>query len=93
MAAHQKSGFCGVVGCFLVCSSMNFSLQPKLFGTGSYVDTIDGSANHLLRVSTRMENSADSGGHNTGFRCARTIQKTKKKKQKKHKTQRRRTDL
>eukprot|EP00035_Acanthoeca_spectabilis_P007590 m.138699 g.138699 ORF g.138699 m.138699 type:complete len:377 (+) comp14005_c0_seq1:3220-4350(+) len=67
--------------------------EKRILRGGSYVDTIDGSANHLLRVSTRMENSADSGGHNTGFRCARTIQKTKKKKQKKHKTQRRRTDL
>ena len=39
--------------------------------SGSFVDTLDGSANHLLRVSTRMENSADSGSHNTGFRCVR----------------------
>jgi len=37
---------------------------------GSYVDTLDGSHNHPLRVWTRMENSPDSGSHNTGFRCA-----------------------
>eukprot|EP00928_Gymnodinium_smaydae_P024172 TRINITY_DN19649_c0_g1_i1.p1 TRINITY_DN19649_c0_g1~~TRINITY_DN19649_c0_g1_i1.p1 ORF type:complete len:387 (-),score=86.08 TRINITY_DN19649_c0_g1_i1:98-1258(-) len=37
---------------------------------GSYVDTIDGSHNDVLRVWTRMENSPDSGSHNTGFRCA-----------------------
>ena len=64
---------------------------------GSFVDTIDGSANHALRVSTRMENSADSGSHNTGFRCARTIEKPKKRKQKQKKGNRkaksRRTDL
>lgn len=68
-----------------------FLFLPLSFGLGSYVDTIDGSANHLLRISTRMENSADSGGHNTGFRCARTIRKSKSKKQKKQKQ--RRTDL
>ena len=50
------------------------------------MDTLDGSANHLLRVSTRMENSADSGSHNTGFRCARDLKQKKKKKG-------RRTDL
>lgn len=37
---------------------------------GSYVDTVDGKYNHALRVWTRMENSPDSGSHNTGFRCA-----------------------
>eukprot|EP00040_Diaphanoeca_grandis_P005579 m.33522 g.33522 ORF g.33522 m.33522 type:complete len:381 (+) comp16832_c0_seq1:87-1229(+) len=61
--------------------------EKRVLRGGSYVDTIDGSANHLLRVSTRMENSADSGSHNTGFRCARTIKSSKKKKQN------RRTDL
>jgi len=37
---------------------------------GSYIDTIDGSANHALRVSSRQMVSPDSGGANTGFRCA-----------------------
>lgn len=37
---------------------------------GSYVDTIDGSYNHALRVSTRMDQTPDSGSANTGFRCA-----------------------
>jgi len=37
---------------------------------GSFVDSVDGSANHELRVSTRMENSPDSSASNTGFRCA-----------------------
>eukprot|EP00037_Helgoeca_nana_P002858 m.36660 g.36660 ORF g.36660 m.36660 type:complete len:376 (-) comp12879_c0_seq1:251-1378(-) len=63
--------------------------EKRVLRGGSYVDTIDGSANHLLRVSTRMENSADSGGHNTGFRCARTIRKKTKKNKKQKKTQRR----
>eukprot|EP00755_Sulcionema_specki_P003433 Sspe_Gene.27666::Locus_12030_Transcript_2_2_Confidence_0.400_Length_1351::g.27666::m.27666 len=38
---------------------------------GSFVDSVDGSFNHMARVTTRMGNTADSGSHNTGFRCAR----------------------
>eukprot|EP00658_Telonema_sp_P-2_P055108 TRINITY_DN4381_c0_g1_i2.p1 TRINITY_DN4381_c0_g1~~TRINITY_DN4381_c0_g1_i2.p1 ORF type:complete len:190 (+),score=45.42 TRINITY_DN4381_c0_g1_i2:131-700(+) len=37
---------------------------------GSFVDSVDGSFNHLARASTRMGNTADSGSHNSGFRCA-----------------------
>jgi formylglycine-generating enzyme required for sulfatase activity len=37
---------------------------------GSFIDSIDGRVNHPLRVSTRMENGADSGSFNIGFRCA-----------------------
>lgn len=37
---------------------------------GSFVDTIDGSSNHKATVVSRMGNTADSGGYNTGFRCA-----------------------
>lgn len=36
---------------------------------GSFIDTLDGSKNHKLDVTTAMGNSADSGGPNTGFRC------------------------
>jgi len=50
--------------------------QVSLRG-GSFVDTIDGSANHVLRVTTRMGNTADSSSTNTGFRCARTIKESK----------------
>jgi formylglycine-generating enzyme required for sulfatase activity len=38
---------------------------------GSYIDTIDGSHNHQTTVATRMGNTPDSGGGNTGFRCAK----------------------
>jgi len=38
---------------------------------GSYVDSVDGAWNHRARASTRMGNTADSGSHNSGFRCAR----------------------
>ena len=40
---------------------------------GSFVDTVDGKHNHALRCATRMDQTADSGGHNTGFRCARDV--------------------
>jgi len=52
--------------------------EKRILRGGSYVDTVSGEYNHLLRVSTRMENSADSGGHNTGFRCAASKPKKKK---------------
>ena len=37
---------------------------------GSFVDTVDGRHNHALRCATRMDQTADSGSQNTGFRCA-----------------------
>eukprot|EP00050_Salpingoeca_kvevrii_P014289 m.34530 g.34530 ORF g.34530 m.34530 type:complete len:324 (-) comp5672_c0_seq2:184-1155(-) len=40
---------------------------------GSYLDTFDGSANHKLRVTTRMGNEPDAGSDNLGFRCAKNI--------------------
>uniref|UniRef100_A0A8C9PSH0 Sulfatase-modifying factor enzyme-like domain-containing protein n=1 Tax=Spermophilus dauricus TaxID=99837 RepID=A0A8C9PSH0_SPEDA len=36
----------------------------------SWIDTIDGSANHRARVTTRMGNTPDSASDNLGFRCA-----------------------
>jgi len=44
--------------------------QSRPLRGGSYVDTLDGKYNHALRVWSRMDNSPDSGSHNTGFRCA-----------------------
>ena len=32
-----------------------------------------GSTTTRLRCATRMDQTADSGGHNTGFRCARDV--------------------
>ncbi|XP_033096345.1 inactive C-alpha-formylglycine-generating enzyme 2-like, partial [Anneissia japonica] len=40
---------------------------------GSYLDTKDGSSNHLVRVTTRMGNTADSGSDNLSFRCAQSV--------------------
>jgi len=45
--------------------------QKLVLRGGSFVDSADGSWNHRARVSTRMGNTADSGSHNSGFRCAR----------------------
>lgn len=39
----------------------------------SWIDTADGSANHLARVTTRMGNTPDSASDNLGFRCASSI--------------------
>ncbi|XP_029956724.1 inactive C-alpha-formylglycine-generating enzyme 2 [Salarias fasciatus] len=36
----------------------------------SWIDTVDGSANHKARVTTRMGNTPDSASDNLGFRCA-----------------------
>ena len=44
--------------------------KEKPIRGGSYIDTVDGSANHALRVSSRQMVSPDSGGGNSGFRCA-----------------------
>lgn len=37
---------------------------------GSFIDSIDGAFNHKATVVTRMGNTKDSGGYNTGIRCA-----------------------
>ncbi|XP_074870087.1 inactive C-alpha-formylglycine-generating enzyme 2 [Carettochelys insculpta] len=50
----------------------------------SWIDTVDGSANHKACVYTRMGNTPDSASDNLGFRCAAHIpsQKTRKTKSK-----------
>ncbi|XP_032630321.1 inactive C-alpha-formylglycine-generating enzyme 2 isoform X2 [Chelonoidis abingdonii] len=51
----------------------------------SWIDTVDGSANHKARVTTRMGNTPDSASDNLGFRCAGHIlsQKSRKTESKK----------
>lgn len=58
--------------------------QPMYVLRGaSWIDTVDGSANHKARVTTRMGNTPDSASDNLGFRCAASVrQKQKKKKDK-----------
>ena len=43
--------------------------KERVLRGGSFVDSLDGHANHMLRVSTRMVNSADSGSHNVRCFC------------------------
>ncbi|KAG8451790.1 hypothetical protein GDO86_003836 [Hymenochirus boettgeri] len=38
----------------------------------SWIDTLDGSANHKARLTTRMGNTPDSASDNLSFRCARS---------------------
>ena len=51
--------------------------EQKVLRGGSFVDTVEGTYNHAIRVSTRMDQTADSGSLNTGFRCASSLE-TKK---------------
>ncbi|XP_068600753.1 inactive C-alpha-formylglycine-generating enzyme 2 [Brachionichthys hirsutus] len=46
---------------------------------GSWIDTVDGSANHKARITTRMGNTPDSASDNLGFRCAADSGKNKGK--------------
>ncbi|XP_078535511.1 inactive C-alpha-formylglycine-generating enzyme 2 isoform X2 [Lissotriton helveticus] len=43
----------------------------------SWIDTVDGSANHKARVTTRMGNTPDSASDNLSFRCAISTSKPK----------------
>ncbi|KAA0720131.1 Sulfatase-modifying factor 2 C-alpha-formylglycine-generating enzyme 2 [Triplophysa tibetana] len=46
----------------------------------SWIDTVDGSANHKARVTTRMGNTPDSASDNLGFRCVVSSNSKKKDK-------------
>ncbi|KAM4702445.1 inactive C-alpha-formylglycine-generating enzyme 2 [Discoglossus pictus] len=43
----------------------------------SWIDTLDGSANHRARVTTRMGNTPDSASDNLSFRCAKSTSRSK----------------
>jgi len=47
-------------------------VKKRVIRGGSFIDSMDGSFNHKLRVTTRMVNDADSAGNNMGFRCGKT---------------------
>jgi hypothetical protein len=46
--------------------------SERVMRGGSFVDSIDGSFNHMVAVSSRHTNAADSAADNIGFRCAST---------------------
>uniref|UniRef100_A0A670JP31 Sulfatase modifying factor 2 n=1 Tax=Podarcis muralis TaxID=64176 RepID=A0A670JP31_PODMU len=41
----------------------------------SWIDTVDGSANHKAQLTTRMGNTPDSASDNLSFRCAASLAK------------------
>ncbi|XP_032431984.1 inactive C-alpha-formylglycine-generating enzyme 2 [Xiphophorus hellerii] len=48
--------------------------QPTYVLRGaSWIDTVDGSANHKARITTRMGNTPDSASDNLSFRCAASL--------------------
>uniref|UniRef100_A0A3B5LRY8 Sulfatase-modifying factor enzyme-like domain-containing protein n=1 Tax=Xiphophorus couchianus TaxID=32473 RepID=A0A3B5LRY8_9TELE len=48
--------------------------QPTYVLRGaSWIDTLDGSANHKARITTRMGNTPDSASDNLSFRCAASL--------------------
>ncbi|XP_028322531.1 inactive C-alpha-formylglycine-generating enzyme 2 isoform X2 [Gouania willdenowi] len=46
----------------------------------SWIDTVDGSANHKAQITTRMGNTPDSASDNLGFRCASSHEQKEAKK-------------
>lgn len=54
--------------------------EARILRGGSFIDSTDGSFNHLLFVSTKQINAGDSGGSNIGFRCVTQISNKKKKR-------------
>jgi len=47
------------------------SSGQRVLRGGSYLDTADASANHMVTCATRMGNTEDSASDNIGFRCAK----------------------
>ncbi|XP_060612888.2 inactive C-alpha-formylglycine-generating enzyme 2 isoform X2 [Anolis sagrei] len=56
--------------------------ERRVLRGASWIDTVDGSANHKAEVATRMGNTPDSASDNLSFRCASDLPtgKTKNKK-------------
>jgi formylglycine-generating enzyme len=63
-------------------SSPESTDKNRVLRGGSFIDSWDGSFNHIAMVSTRQENSGDSTSSNTGFRCAGNALKKDKNKAK-----------
>lgn len=52
--------------------------EERVLRGGSFVDSTDGSFNHIVLVSTRQINTGDSSASNIGFRCAKSLPPEKK---------------
>lgn len=44
--------------------------EKRIMRGGSFLDSLDGSFNHIVMVSTKQTNSGDSAANNIGIRCA-----------------------
>ncbi|XP_077167622.1 inactive C-alpha-formylglycine-generating enzyme 2 [Paroedura picta] len=47
--------------------------EMRVLRGASWIDTVDGTANHKARVTTRMGNTPDSASDNLSFRCAASL--------------------
>ncbi|KAL8198751.1 UNVERIFIED_CONTAM: Inactive C-alpha-formylglycine-proteinrating enzyme 2 [Gekko kuhli] len=47
--------------------------EMRVLRGASWIDTVDGTANHKARVTTRMGNTPDSASDNLSFRCAGSL--------------------
>lgn len=57
--------------------------EARILRGGSFTDSVDGKFNHVVMVSTRQVNSADSTASNVGFRCAASLGEGEKGKKEK----------
>ncbi|XP_072834453.2 inactive C-alpha-formylglycine-generating enzyme 2 isoform X1 [Pogona vitticeps] len=51
--------------------------EMRVLRGASWIDTVDGSANHRAQVATRMGNTPDSASDNLSFRCAASLPRRK----------------
>lgn len=73
--APSAAGLYGMLGNVWEWTSTYFakSSDQRVLRGGSYLDSADGTFNHMVTTSTRMGNTADSSGDNMGFRCAKNV--------------------
>ncbi|KAM9788511.1 inactive C-alpha-formylglycine-generating enzyme 2 [Neosynchiropus ocellatus] len=69
--AQNSYGLFDMMGNTWEWTSSQFPAAQQMFVLrgASWIDTVDGSANHKARLTTRMGNTPDSASDNLGFRC------------------------
>lgn len=75
-SAQNSYGLYDMMGNTWEWTSTPFSGSQKMFVLrgASWIDTVDGLANHKARITTRMGNTPDSASDNLSFRCAASTQ-------------------